>query len=134
MSTLLSCPLTRFGGGAASLSPALTSAAARLRPPPAPPGDCDGAVKGSNGQPIKIPCSCPPDRTTFLQSLQADIAAGHAVHNPSVALTFPTDNSPNSQRARINAASIALQNLNGSGVGCPIVSTTFQAQAAAIQG
>jgi hypothetical protein len=30
-------------------------------------GDCDGAVKGANGQPIKIPCSCPPDRQTFVQ-------------------------------------------------------------------
>jgi hypothetical protein len=30
-------------------------------------GDCDGAVNGTNGQPIKIPCSCPPDRATFIQ-------------------------------------------------------------------
>ena len=30
-------------------------------------GDCDGAVNGANGQPIKIPCSCPPDRATFIQ-------------------------------------------------------------------
>jgi hypothetical protein len=30
-------------------------------------GDCDGAVNGANGQPIKIPCSCPPDRETFVQ-------------------------------------------------------------------
>lgn len=30
-------------------------------------GDCDGAVNGSNGQPIKVPCSCPPDRVTFIQ-------------------------------------------------------------------
>jgi hypothetical protein len=29
-------------------------------------GDCDGAVNGANGQPIKIPCSCPPDRQTFI--------------------------------------------------------------------
>ena len=30
-------------------------------------GDCDGAVKGANGQPIKVPCSCPPDRATFIK-------------------------------------------------------------------
>lgn len=30
-------------------------------------GDCDGAVNGANGQPIKVPCSCPPDRNTFIQ-------------------------------------------------------------------
>jgi hypothetical protein len=29
-------------------------------------GDCDG-VNGADGQPVKIPCSCPPDRTTFIQ-------------------------------------------------------------------
>jgi hypothetical protein len=30
-------------------------------------GDCDGAVNGTDGQPVKIPCSCPPDRATFIQ-------------------------------------------------------------------
>lgn len=30
-------------------------------------GDCDGAVKGANGAPIKIPCSCPPPRDIFIQ-------------------------------------------------------------------
>ena len=30
-------------------------------------GDCDGAVKGANGQPIKVPCGCPPDRATFIK-------------------------------------------------------------------
>ena len=30
-------------------------------------GDCDGAVNGSNGKPIKIPCDCPPDRESFVQ-------------------------------------------------------------------
>jgi hypothetical protein len=29
-------------------------------------GDCDGAVNGPDGKPIKIPCACPPDRATFL--------------------------------------------------------------------
>lgn len=95
-------------------------------------GDCDGAVNGSNGQPIKIPCSCPPDRATFVKDLNANVAAGHAINNPSVSLSFPEDDSKASQLARLNAASDTLQNLNGPGKGCPIVSTTFQAQAAAI--
>ncbi|KAN0120838.1 hypothetical protein V8E52_004107, partial [Russula decolorans] len=95
-------------------------------------GDCDGAVNGTNGQPVKIPCSCPPDRATFVQSLNANVAAGHVLNNPSVPISFPEDNSTPSQLARINAATVTLQNLNGSGQGCPVASTTFQAQAAAI--
>ncbi|KAH9059968.1 hypothetical protein EDB87DRAFT_1809611 [Lactarius vividus] len=95
-------------------------------------GDCDGAVNGANGQPIKIPCACPPDRQTFVQELNKNVAAGHVINNPSVGISFPEDNSKGSQLARINAASVTLQNLNGPGKGCPVVSTTFQAQAAAI--
>ena len=30
-------------------------------------GDCDGAVNDANGNPIKIPCDCPPDRTLFIE-------------------------------------------------------------------
>jgi hypothetical protein len=29
-------------------------------------GDCDGAVKNAAGETVKIPCSCPPDRDSFL--------------------------------------------------------------------
>jgi len=98
-------------------------------------GDCDGAVLDkTTGQPIKVPCSCPPDRQTFLASLNANVNAGHAVHNPSIAVTFPTDPSTASALARNTAMTITLQNLNGPGVGCPVVSTTLQAQAAALQG
>ncbi|KAF8516468.1 hypothetical protein BU17DRAFT_67474 [Hysterangium stoloniferum] len=95
-------------------------------------GDCDGAVNGANGKPIKVPCACPPDSQTFLKSVQADVAAGHAINNPTVKVSFPTDNSVASQLARINTASVSLQNLHGPGKGCPIVSTTLQAQAEAI--
>jgi len=95
-------------------------------------GDCDGAVKGANGQPIKVPCSCPPDRPTFINILNANVAAGHVLNNPSVPVSFPEDNSKESQLARLNTAGVTLQNLNGPGKGCPVASTTFQAQAAAI--
>jgi hypothetical protein len=60
--------------------------------------------------------------------LNANVAAGHALNNPSISLSFPTDNSPQSQLARIDAALVTLQNLNGPGVGCPAASTTFVAQ------
>lgn len=95
-------------------------------------GDCDG-IPNAQGVPIKIPCSCPPDRASFIQSLNANVAAGHAVNNPTIQLSFPTDNSKASKLARINAAIITLQNLRGPGVGCPAASTTFSAQQKAIQ-
>jgi hypothetical protein len=95
-------------------------------------GNCDG-INGPNGQPILIPCSCPPDLATFTADLNANVAAGHATNNPSIAVSFPTDNSQASQLARIDAALVTLQNLNGPGVGCPASSTTFVAQQAAIQ-
>lgn len=82
---------------------------------------------------ILIPCTCPPDRNTFLQSLQANIAAGHAVNNPSVAVSFPTDSSPQSKVTQIQAALVTLQNLNGPGQGCPASSTTFSADLSAAQ-
>lgn len=67
-----------------------------------------------------------------MQDLNANVAAGHVLNNPSVQLSFPTDNSTASQSARLNAAAVTLQNLNGPGKGCPIVSTTFSLQQAAI--
>jgi len=97
---------------------------------PSGTGDCDGAV--ANGKPVKIPCSCPPDRATFIKDLNANVAAGHVINNPSVKLSFPKDGSKASQLARINAAIVTLQNLNGKGKGCPVASTTFLAQQAAI--
>jgi len=90
-------------------------------------GDCDGV----NG--IKIPCSCPPSRDSFITSLSADVAAGHDVNNPSVAAPFPTDNSVASQITRLQTSVTTLQNLHGAGVGCPASSTTFLAQIQALQ-
>ncbi|TCD65824.1 hypothetical protein EIP91_002174 [Steccherinum ochraceum] len=95
-------------------------------------GDCDGAVNDASGKPIKVPCACPPDRATFIAALRQDVAAGFAVNNPSVKIDFPTDNSKASQSARVEAAIVALQNLNGPGKGCPVVSTTLGAQQKAL--
>ncbi|EPQ54796.1 hypothetical protein GLOTRDRAFT_11410, partial [Gloeophyllum trabeum ATCC 11539] len=96
-------------------------------------GDCDGAVNGADGKPIKVPCACPPAQDEYISQLQANVNAGHAVNNPSVAVTFPTDSSPASQAARINAALVTIQNLNGPGKGCPAASTTLLAQLKAAQ-
>ncbi|KXN82825.1 hypothetical protein AN958_02099 [Leucoagaricus sp. SymC.cos] len=87
-------------------------------------GDCDG-ITNDAGQVVKVPCSCPPDRNSFIQALSQNVAAGHAVNNPSVPVSFPTDNSNASKAARIQAALVTLQNLKGPGVGCPAASTTF---------
>jgi hypothetical protein len=54
------------------------------------------------------------------------------VNYPSLAVSFPLDNSVASQLARIDAAIVTLQNLNGPGQGCPAASTTFSAQQAAL--
>lgn len=70
---------------------------------------------------------------TPFQALNKNVAAGFVTTNPTVKLTFPTDNSTASQLARLNAAAVTLQNLEGPGVGCPISSTTFFAQQKAIE-
>ncbi|KAH7920837.1 hypothetical protein BV22DRAFT_1039336 [Leucogyrophana mollusca] len=95
-------------------------------------GNCDGAVNGTDGKPILIPCQCPPDQTNYIANLTENIRAGHVLLNPTVLLTFPTDNSTASQNARLNAAAVTIQNLNGAGKGCPISATTFSAQGKAI--
>jgi hypothetical protein len=68
------------------------------------------------------------------QSLSANVAAGHDVHNPAVAAPFPTDNSKASQITRLQTSISSLQNLFGPGVGCPAASTTFSAQLKALTG
>ncbi|KAH8986484.1 hypothetical protein EDB92DRAFT_1801852 [Lactarius akahatsu] len=95
-------------------------------------GDCDGAVNNTNGLPIQVPCSCPPDQNTYIFQLTANANAGRAVNNPSVQFSYPLDDSAGSRLARLNAASITLMNLQGPGIGCPIESTTFAAQQQAI--
>ena len=63
-----------------------------------------------------------------MKSLNANVNAGFVINNPTVGLSFPTDNSKNSQNARLHAAAVTLQNLHGPGKGCPIAATTFSAQ------
>ena len=50
------------------------AAITRLAPPlgfaaglnPTGSGDCDGAVDGPDGKPIKVPCSCPPSPDVYI--------------------------------------------------------------------
>lgn len=95
-------------------------------------GDCLGPVNGSNGQPARVPCDCPPAHDEYINQLTANALAGHAINNPTVGVSFPTGNSNADKHARITAAVITLQNLNGPGKGCPLVSTTLGVQANAI--
>jgi len=68
----------------------------------------------------------------LFQALVKNVQAGIAVNNPSVKVSFPTDDSKQSQSARITAALITLQNLNGAGKGCPAASTTLVARQKAL--
>jgi len=94
---------------------------------------CAG-INGPNNVPIAIPCQCPPNREQFIADLNANVAAGHCINNTAVSVpAFPTDDSPQSQLLALHIATITLQNLQGPGKGCPQSSTTWAAQAQAIQ-
>lgn len=94
---------------------------------------CTG-ITGPNGQPIAIPCECPPDRDQFIADLNANVAAGQCVNNSAVAVPpFPEDGSVQSQLTIFHIATITLQNLHGPGVGCPQASTTWGAQVQNLQ-
>ncbi|KAH9932816.1 uncharacterized protein BXZ73DRAFT_101352 [Epithele typhae] len=82
-----------------------------------------GSCTGLNG--ILIPCSCPPDRDSFIGSLNANVNAGHMINNPGIGAPFPTGNSKGEQQARISTLLSTLQNLHGPGVGCPAVATVY---------
>jgi hypothetical protein len=100
--------------------------------PPTGFGDCKGPVNNAAGQPISVPCSCPPSCEAFIAALTKDVLAGQAVNNLSVKVSFPLGDSVADKKGRINAASVTLQNLNGPGKGCPFVSTTLGAQVKAL--
>lgn len=108
------------GGFDASLVPQFGITAGKQ---PDGTGNCVG-----NGDKL-IPCACPPDRHLFIQKVAAAAASGNS---EGVPVSFPTDNSVASQKARIGTSVIVLQNLNGKGVGCPAASTTFLDQQKAL--
>ncbi|EXJ88735.1 hypothetical protein A1O1_05667 [Capronia coronata CBS 617.96] len=74
-----------------------------------------------------IPCDCPPDSNTFVSALEDSVAAGAA---------FPPGTSAADQLTRLQTCIVTLQNFRGgagSGVGCPIVSTTWKELQAQLQ-
>jgi hypothetical protein len=91
--------------------------------------DGHGGCDGPNGKTPRVPCSCPPRRDAYIRALTANVLAGHVINNPKLPVSFPTGNGVGDKRARISAAMVTLQNMNGPGVGCPIASTTLAAQA-----
>jgi len=94
--------------------------------------DGTGNCRGVNN--IAIPCSCPPDQTLFNDDLIANLAHGTPVNNTGAAhISFPEDDSIQSQLARFNAATETLQNLRGPGEGCPQAATTWGQQVAQLQ-
>jgi hypothetical protein len=58
--------------------------------------------------------------------------AGFAVNNTVVKMSFPLGDSVQDKQGRITAAAITLQNLEGPGKGCPLVSTTLGLQSKAL--
>lgn len=91
-------------------------------------GLCDGSELDSTGQPIEIPCTCPPPRDLFIQDMIINVDAGFSVNNTNVLVGFPTANTSAALVTRIQTAITTLQNLFGVGGGCPVSSTTFSEQ------
>ncbi|KAF2686177.1 hypothetical protein K458DRAFT_416483 [Lentithecium fluviatile CBS 122367] len=75
---------------------------------------------GLNGK--AIPCQCPPKRSAFLAKLNEFVDQGNALGVP---ISFPEGNGEQSAQERKRAFIVTLQNLEGKGKGCPLVSTTF---------
>jgi hypothetical protein len=78
------------------------------------------------------PCA-PRGRQTFINDLNANVGAYHAIHSPSVAISLPSDNTVPAAAARAFAAIVTLHSLNRSRQNCPASSTTFSTQLAAAQ-
>ena len=76
-----------------------------------------GSCQGANN--INIPCQCPPAWDDFIQRLEQFASAGNAFGIP---VSFPVDDSIQSQLDRINACIATLQNIDdvALGEGCPM--------------
>ncbi|OAP60690.1 hypothetical protein AYL99_05692 [Fonsecaea erecta] len=87
----------------------------------------DGTANCVGDNKVDIPCNCPPDLGTFTSALETSVAAGMA---------FPSGNSAQDQLTRLQTCIVTLQNFRGgagSGVGCPIVATTWKELQAQLQ-
>jgi hypothetical protein len=89
-------------------------------------GSCQGADD------TNIPCQCPPNLDVFITRLEQFVDAGNAFGIP---VTFPTDDSIQSQLDRVDACISTLQNIDNIalGEGCPIAAApNFSAQQATL--
>jgi len=87
----------------------------------------DGTANCAGDNGVDIPCDCPPDLNTFTSFL-GEVVSGGA--------QFPSGTSAADQLTRLQTCLVALQNFRGgqgSGVGCPIVSTTWKELQAQLQ-
>ncbi|KAK5557042.1 hypothetical protein LTR46_004853 [Exophiala xenobiotica] len=87
----------------------------------------DGTANCAGDNGVDIPCNCPPDLNTFTSFL-GEVVSGGA--------QFPSGTSAADQLTRLQTCLVALQNFRGgqgSGVGCPIVSTMWKELQAQLQ-
>jgi len=80
----------------------------------------DGTANCAGDNNVDIPCTCPPALDTFVTDVEKFVAGG---------LSFPSGTSAQDQLTRLQTCIVTLQNFvggAGSGVGCPIVSTTWK--------
>lgn len=103
------------------------------------PGQVGSCTGKANGNAAAIPCFCPPPRAEFVAKLQQAVsagqkvvvknAAGGTVEKPIQFSTDFNDRSVATEKNRATAATIVLQNFNGTdGVGCPSSSYPLIAQ------
>ncbi|KIX91934.1 uncharacterized protein Z520_12370 [Fonsecaea multimorphosa CBS 102226] len=87
----------------------------------------DGTANCVGDNNVDIPCNCPPDLGTFTSALETFVASG---------MSFPSGTSAQDQLTRLQTCIVTLQNFRGgagSGVGCPIVATTWKELQAQLQ-
>jgi hypothetical protein len=82
-----------------------------------------GSCTGFNGTLIPIPCTCPPDRYLFIDTLNTALWTGNIEGEPISFSNDPNDKSIATNQLRATACIIVLQNFNGKkGSGCPVAS------------
>ena len=72
-----------------------------------------GSCAGFNGTLIQIPCTCPPDRYLFINTLNTALWTGSIEGEPISFSNNPNDKSMATNQQRATACIIVLQNFNG---------------------
>jgi len=118
---------TESSGGSTTGSTSSSAGSSSVDASLIPPFGITAGVKASDGTAncagdnnVDIPCTCPPALDTFVTDVEKFVAGG---------LSFPSGTSAQDQLTRLQTCIVTLQNFvggAGSGVGCPIVSTTWK--------